>query len=178
MGLSNLRPRNKCQLNDTYHLHVDLDKGALYIESEFPTSLNLLDVLEQVLHASGDDSTLLIGKRLIGTHHSVSLPRSSLPIGENCPVEPIYDPVDYWYRNLIENALLLYPGFQEGVELECSLLPGVLPDLHHAPVAVKHVNPAVLPLLIWVWRAKSMMINLLLLSYLMCTTTFSFADFF
>ena len=46
---------------DTYHLHVDLDKGALYIESEFSTSLNLLDVFEQVLHASGDHTALLIG---------------------------------------------------------------------------------------------------------------------
>ena len=50
--------------------------------------------------------------------------------------------------------------------------------MNHAPVAVKHVNTAVLPLLIRVWRAKSILINLLLLSYLMCTTTFSFADFF
>jgi hypothetical protein len=162
MGLSNLRPRKKVLAYDTYHLHVDLDKGALYIESEFSTSLNLLDVLKQVLHASGDDSTLLIGKRLIGSHHGVSLPRSSLPIGENRPVEPINDPVDYWYRHLVKNALLLYPGLQKRVELlEGTLLPGVLPDLHHAPVAVKHVNPAILPLLIWVWRAKSMVIMLL-----------------
>jgi hypothetical protein len=101
-----------------------------------------------------------------------------LSIGEYGAIEPIDDPVDYWDSHLVENALLLYPGFQEGVELEGAFLPGVFPDLHHAPVTIKHVNTTVLPLLIWVWRAKPILIKLLHLSYLMCTTTFSLADFF
>lgn len=147
-------------LHDTYHLHVDLNKGALDVESEFSASLNLLDVLEQVLHASGDHTALLIGKRLIGTHHGVSLPRPSLPISEYSAIEPIDDPVDNWYRHLVENTLLLNPWVQEGVELESAFLPGVLPDLHDAPVTVKHVNATVLPLLIWVWRAKSILIKI------------------
>ena len=90
----------------------------------------------------------------------MSLPRASLSIGEYGAVEAIDNPVDYRYRHLVENALLLYPWLQEGVELEGAFLPGVLPDLHHAPVTVKHVNSTVLPLLIWVRRAKSMLIKI------------------
>ena len=108
----------------------------------------------------------------------MSFTRSSLSICEYGSVEPIYDPVDYWYRYLVENSFLLYPWLQEGVELEGTFFAGVLPDLHHAPITVKHVNSTVLPLLIWVWRAKPMLIRLLLHTYLMCTTTFSLADFF
>ena len=148
------------------------------IESEFPACFNLFDVLKQVLHAPGDHTTLVMGQRLIGSHHGVSLSRACLSIGEYSPVEPIDDPVDYWYRHLIENALLLNPRLQEGVELERSFLASVLPDLYHATLTIKHVNATVLTLLIWIWWAKPKLMRSLLGSYLMCTTTFSFADFF
>ena len=76
-----------------HHLHVDLDEGTRDVECVLRAGLICLrlDLFKQILQAAGYDPLLLIAQGVVLSHHSVGLPRASLPVCEYGTVKALYD---------------------------------------------------------------------------------------